>query len=239
MTSTRVLEPEVTDIDLTAANHVAIGSRPDEDRPGPRRERRASRARRPAGALLLLVLSALGCDNKPDLPSKGPPPLPPRPTAAASGAASAVEVGSAAPAASLAAQPAPSEASAAGTWEGSYDARKGAVVLPDRVKDKTRTTDDGKLMVGPGKVELTVTAAGDVRGKATGALGEARLTGKLVDDGGGALRVSWYPEDATRPNAMTGVLYGPWKDGVITAMIRVAGPDAVLVRESKIELKKR
>ena len=135
--------------------------------------------------------------------------------------------------------PAPSDASTVGTWEGSYDAKKGAVVLPDRVKDKTRTSDDGKLMVGPGKVEITVTATGDVRGKATGALGEARLTGKLVDEGGGFLHVSWYPEDASKSNAMTGVVYGPLKDGVITAMIRVAGPDAVLVRESKIEPKKR
>lgn len=236
MSPAHVLEPEVTDIDLTATTHDVIRSRPDEDRlPGPRRqERRAPGRRRALPAALLLVLSALGCDSKPDLPSKGPPPLPPRPTAAAS----TVEAGSPAPAASLA-LPTPGDAAIAGTWEGSYDARKGAVVLPDRVKDKTRTTDDGKLMVGPGKVELTVTAAGDVRGKATGALGEAHLTGKLVDEGGGFLRVSWYPEDATKPSAMTGVLYGPLKDGVVSAMIRVAGPDAVLVRESKIELKKR
>ncbi len=224
MIPTRVLEPEVTDIDLTAANHDAFN--------------RAARLRGSAVALSLLVLATLSCDNKPDVPPPGPPPLPPLPPAAASGAASAVEAGSAARAAASA-LPASSEASTAGTWEGSYDASKGAVVLPDKVKDKTRTTDDGKRMVGPGKVELTVTAAGDVRGKATGALGEARLTGKLVDEGGGFLRASWYPEDAAKPNAMTGVLYGPMKDGVISAMIRVAGPDAVLVRESKIELKKR
>ncbi len=232
MIPTRVLEPEVTDIDLTAADQDTI------DRGAANSSLNISMRRRPAVALLVLVLAALGCDSKPDVPSKGPPPLPPQPPTATSGAASVVGAGSAAPAASIA-LPAPGDASAAGTWEGSYDARKGAVVLPDRVKDKTRTSDDGKLMVGAGKVELTVTAAGDVRGKATGALGEAHLTGKLVDEGGGFLRASWYPDDATTPNAMTGVLYGPVKDGVISAMIRVAGPDAVLVRESKIELKKR
>ena len=134
--------------------------------------------------------------------------------------------------------PTPGEGAFVGTWEGTYDAKKGGVVLPDRVKDKTRGNDDGKLMSGAGKLELTVAPGGDVRGKATGALGEARLTGKL-DEGGSFLRVSWYPEDATKPNAMTGVLYGPAKDGVISAVIRVAGPDAVLVRESKVELKKR
>jgi hypothetical protein len=228
MTPTRVLEPEVTDIGLTATDQDAT------DRVAANTFLRTATNRRSAVALLLLVLAAVGCDNKPDVPPPGPPPLPPQPPAAAT----AIEAGSAAPAASIA-LPAPSDASAAGTWEGSYDARKGAVVLPDKVKDKTRTSDDGKLMVGPGKVELTVTAAGDVRGKATGALGEAHLTGKLVDEGGGFLRASWYPEDVAKPNAMTGVLFGPVKDGVISAMIRVAGPDAVLVRESKIELKKR
>ncbi len=190
---------------------------------------------RSAVAVTLLALSALGCESKPALPEKGPPPLPPRPNAGSVAAPAAS--GSAGPAASIALA-APGETSLAGTWEGSYDARKGAVVLPDRVKDKTRGNDDGKLMSGPGKVELTIAPSGEVRGKATGALGEARLTGKL-DEAGTYLSVSWYPEDATRPNAMTGVLLGPIKDGVITAMIRVAGPDAVLVREAKVELKKR
>lgn len=204
----------------------------------PRPEGRARIPRRSAPALLLLLLalSALGCESKPDLPEKGPPPLPPRPSAAASTSASAAGEG-APPAASFVLPPAV-ESAFAGTWEGSYDARKGAVVLPDRVKDKTHGGDDGKLMSGPGKVEITVLPSGEVRGKATGALGDARLTGTL-DESGGLLRVSWYPEDATKPNAMTGVLLGPVKGGVINAVIRVAGPDAVRVRESKVELKKR
>ncbi|MEP7122270.1 MAG: hypothetical protein ABJE95_15220 [Byssovorax sp.] len=183
---------------------------------------------------VILLVSAIGCDNKPDLPGKGPPPLPPRPAPAAAATSASA---SARPSASIA-LPAAGDSAFAGTWEGTYDAKKGAVVLPERVKDKTRGDDDGKLMSGAGKIELTVSPEGDVRGKATGALGEAHLTGKL-DEGGSFLRVSWYPEDATRPHAMTGVLYGPVKDGVITAMIRVAGPDAVLVRESRVDLKKR
>jgi hypothetical protein len=185
----------------------------------------------------LLALSLTGCDDKPDLPGKGPPPLPPRPPAMATASGSAAAPPSAAPAASIA-LPTAADGAFAGTWEGSYDAKKGSVVLPDKVKDKTRGGDDGKLMSGPGKIELVVTATGEVRGKATGALGEARLTGKL-DEGGTFLSVSWYPEDAAKPNAMTGVLLGPLKDGVISAVIRVAGPDAVLVREAKVELKKK
>ena len=185
----------------------------------------------------LLALTLAGCENKPDLPGKGPPPLPPRPPETATASASATAPASAAPGGSIT-LPTQGEGAYAGTWEGSYDAKKGSVVLPEKVKDKTRGDDDGKLMSGAGKIELVVAPGGEVRGKATGALGEARLTGKL-DEGGSFLRVSWYPEDATRPSAMTGVLYGPVKDGVISAMLRVAGPDAVLVRESKVELKKK
>ena len=185
---------------------------------------------------VLLALSAIGCENKPDLPEKGPPPIPPRPATAMSD--SPAPSGSAPPSASIALLPAPGDSAFAGTWEGTYDAKKGAVVLPERVKDKTRGNDDGKLMSGAGKIELVVGPGGEVRGKATGALGDAHLTGKL-DEGGSFLRASWYPDDATKPNAMTGVLYGPVKDGVIAAVIRVAGPDAVLVRESKVDLKKR
>jgi hypothetical protein len=195
------------------------------------------RPRRAAAALMVLVLAAMGCENKPDLPEKGPPPIPPRPPGAAMVSASAATTAGAAPVAS-APLPAPADGAFAGTWEGTYDAKKGSVLVPDRVKDKTRGNDDGKLMSGAGKVEITLSPDGEARGKATGALGAATLTGKL-DEGGTFLRVSWYPEDATKPNAMTGVLYGPLKDGVISAVIRVSGPDAVLVRESKIELKKR
>jgi hypothetical protein len=108
--------------------------------------------------------------------------------------------------------------------------------MPPKVKDKARGGDDGKAMAGAGKVELTVSAEGDVRGKASGALGDATLTGKF-DEAVGALRASWLPDDPTAPNAMTGVLIGFLKGDVIAAEIRVAGPDATLVRESKIELK--
>ena len=211
------------------------------DRPRPVREQESSARRRWPSAVVvtLLALSSFGCESKPDLPEKGPPPLPARPAATDATTASAAPAagGSAAPAVSIAV-PTTGDASLAGTWEGSYDAKKGAVVLPDRVKDKTRGSDDGKLASGPGKVELTILPTGEVRGKATGALGDARLTGR-IDSASAYLSVSWYPEDATKPNAMTGVLLGPLKDGVINAMIRVAGPDAVLVREAKIELKKR
>jgi hypothetical protein len=199
-------------------------------------------ARRAAIALLL----AAGCDSGADRPDKSPPPPPPRPAAEAASATAALPPSaapSAPPAASQAAAsldggPAADSSAFIGNWQGGYDARKGVVELPPKVKDKVRGGDDGKAMAGAGKVELTISADGDVRGKASGALGDATLTGK-IDEGAAALRASWFPDDPGSPNAMTGVLIGLLKGDVIAAEIRVAGPDAMLVREAKIELKRK
>ena len=79
---------------------------------------------------------------------------------------------------------------------------------------------------------------GEVRGKASGALGEATLSGK-VDVEGGVLRASWFPVDPTGATAMTGVLIGQLKGATIQATIRVAGPDATLVRESALDLQRK
>lgn len=183
-------------------------------------------------ALALLLLA--GCESKPD---KSPPPPEPRPSSPAASAAKPPQ--SAAPTASeqAAAPPPLSGAAFAGTWQGAYDAKKGSVVVPPSVKDKTHGADDGKAMTGQGKVEITISPSGEVKGTATGALGEATLTGKIDDTG--LLGVSWFPDDPTKPNAMTGVLTGVFKESVIHAKIRVAGPDATIVRESPLDLKRK
>lgn len=132
---------------------------------------------------------------------------------------------------------APTEnASFAGDWEGAYDAKKGSVVLPSSVKDKVRKADDGKKAVGAGKVLITISAEGELAGKLEGALGKASLRGKAE---GTMVRASIFPDDPSDAFAMTGVLVGMLKDGVIAGEIRVAGPDASVVRESLIELRKK
>jgi hypothetical protein len=191
----------------------------------------------PAGyaryAALALLLAA-GCESTPD---KGAPPPAPRPPAASASAASPPR--SAAPATSQSADGPPplSNAELAGTWLGTYDAKKGEVLLPPSVKDKTHASDDGKVMTGPGKVEIVISRSGEVKGTASGALGDATLTGQLGDDG--KLGVSWWPDDPRSPNAMSGTLIGLVKDSVIHAKIRAAGPNATLARESPIDLKKK
>jgi hypothetical protein len=124
----------------------------------------------------------------------------------------------------------------AGTWEGRYDAKKGTIELPPKVKDKTHDGDDGKSSIGQGTVRITISAEGDVRGKAGGALGNATLSGKAE---GGMVRISVFPDDPLGNGAMTGVLIVAAKDGVLTGELRVAGPDAKVIRESLVELKRK
>ena len=47
------------------------------------------------------------------------------------------------------------------------------------------------------------------------------------------------PDDVLAPGAMTGVLVGVVKEGSIAAEVRVSSGNAVLIREAKIELKKK
>lgn len=182
--------------------------------------------RRLAAALALLLAA---CNNGPEKPGKEPPPRPPE---APSASASAPPPASAA----LKPSPAPAASPFAGTWEGRYDAKKGAVTLPPKVKDKALAADDGKAASGPGSVEITIGEGGEVRGKAKGALGASTITGKVED---GMLRASLAPEDPRAADAMFGVLVGTIKDDAIHGEIHVAGPDATVVRESTIELKRK
>jgi hypothetical protein len=125
---------------------------------------------------------------------------------------------------------------ATGMWEGRYEAKKTALVLPAKVKDKAIAADDGKIASGPGNVEITITAGGDVRGKVTGALGASSITGK-VD--GAMVRAAVNADDLHALNAMTGTFVGAIKGDTIVAELHVAGPDATILREAAVELKRK
>jgi hypothetical protein len=124
----------------------------------------------------------------------------------------------------------------AGSWEGAYDAKKGRVSLPSGVKDAARESEDGKVAAGPGLVKITISASGDVTGKSQGALGVATVRGKIDNK---TLRASFVPDDPLAPQAMTGVLIGIVKGEVIQVELRVAGPDALLVRQANFDLKRK
>jgi hypothetical protein len=104
------------------------------------------------------------------------------------------------------------------------------------VKDKTWIKDDGKTAIGPGTLTVAISPSGDITGNGKGALGLVDVIGK-VD--GTMLRASVMPRDPTANAAMTGVFVGALKDGAVVGEIRVAGPDAAVVRESAVTLKKK
>lgn len=202
------------------------------------RERAARSLATRAAIMLLASLFTGGCQEEKAKPSE--PTAPNQATSIAAStempeaAPTAVATGS--PSASQSADAAADATSPTGTWEGSYNAKKGSVELPSKVKDKTRNRDEGATVVGPGTVTLTISPDGEVSGKSKGALGDATLSGTAE---GGMVRASVFPDNPALPSAMTGVLVGMLKDGVIRAEIRVAGPDATIVRESEIELKRK
>ena len=201
---------------------------------------RASRGRGPhrwGVACALIALSIAGCDDDPARPRDvatglepapvPPPELPALPSVTSTGTAAGGATTSSA---------APDWAVLAGTWEGAYDAKKGRVDMPSGVKDPGHAAEDGKRASGPGLVRLTVTADGDVTGKSQGALGNASVRGKMD---GKMLRAQFVPDEPAAPGAMTGVLVGPLKDGVVMAELRVAGSDALVVRQANFQIKKK
>jgi hypothetical protein len=178
--------------------------------------------------LLLVVGSAVACDSTPkrSAPAEPTDPAP---------ASSSVPTGTASSAAPSAAAPGDAP-DVEGAWEGRYESKKGSVLVPAGVKDKTWVKDDGKTAIGSGTISLSISSKGEVTGKGKGALGRQMVSGK-VD--GSMIRASLMPEDPTAADAMTGVLVGAVKEGVIHGEIKVAGPDATVVREAPIELKRK
>ncbi len=189
------------------------------------------------GAPALLILSLLwACNSAPDKPDRAPPPPPQRLSAAAAASA-------AAPSASASAAPSPSPSAdasdagaLAGTWEGRYDAQKATMETHPKIKEREIGEDDGKRAAGPGTLEITIGRDGEVHGKGTGALGAVTITGEAK---GAVLSASVLPDDIRSPTAMSGTLIGELKAGVFHATLRVAGPNATIIRYSKVELKKK
>lgn len=182
----------------------------------------------------LFALSVFGCDKPSGEKAKEAASAQPKPTPEPAGS-SGKTAASAAPSASAAAENAPDNV-LVGTWEGSYDAKKGAVEMPPRVQDKVRRKDDGKQAIGPGKVSITINKDLEVEGTTDGALGKAQLRGKVEGDD---LRVQFFPADPLDKQAMFGIVSGARKDDRIEARIRVTSGDVTVVREADIVLRKK
>jgi len=139
------------------------------------------------------------------------------------------------PSASAAAEIAP-DSVLVGTWEGRYDAKKGEVGMPPRVEDKVRAKDDGKTAIGVGTVAITIGKDLELQGTAEGALGSAKLRGKVDGDD---VRAAFDPVDVQDKRGMYGIFEGKRKDDRIEARIRVTSGDVTVVREANIVLRRK
>lgn len=186
----------------------------------------------PLTALCLsLALAIAACDDDGAPPRDTPSTTLPAATTAPSPEPSADLTTS-----TSAAEARPSFAEVAGNWEAAYEAKKGFITMPSGIDDPNRKADDGKAASGPGSVKITIKPDGDVSGKSQGALGNATIRGKID---GKMLRTSFVPDDMTAPQAMTGVLVGIIKGDKIQCELRVAGPDALIVRRADFDLVKK
>jgi hypothetical protein len=179
---------------------------------------------------LLVAVLVVGCNAPPGKPERDPSP-PSRPPSSAAAASSSADVPVACDVSSAA--PAATPDGITGAWIGHYDAKKGTVTLPAKVKDKAFAGDDGKTSVGPGTVDLSVLPSGEVRGRMSGALGGAAVAGR-VD--GTMIRAVVRPDDPMANSAMTGIFVGEHKGDTIVCELHVAGPDGTTIRESSVEL---
>ncbi len=186
---------------------------------------------RPWLALSAVVL-ALGCNTASNRADHDSAASAPKPEASVTTGAPVA----APPTASAAAPQAASTNDLTGSWEGHYEAKRGSVSLPPKVKDKGIAADDGKNAAGPGQVEIAVLSGGDIRGKVSGALGALGISGR-VD--GATIRAAVRPDDPPGPNPMSGIFLADRKGDVLACELHLAGPDGTVIREASFELKRR
>jgi hypothetical protein len=188
----------------------------------------------------LVVACLIGCNAPSERADRDPTPRP-----ESAGASAPVATGdpprptgqpAASSPAALPVAPSTVPGDLSGSWVGGYDAKKGAVLLPPKVKDKALAADDGKAAVGQGSIVITILPGGDVRGTMSGPLGAGAITGR-VD--GSTIRCVVRPDEPQAATAMTGIFIAERKGEVIAGELRVAGPDATVIRESAVELKRK
>jgi hypothetical protein len=123
-----------------------------------------------------------------------------------------------------------------GAWQGAYVAAKNEVQVPKKAKWKAWEQEEGSDRTGKGDVSITVSSEGLVQGTVSGALGELRVLGTIEK---GALRAGVTPVDPVAPYAMTGVLAGDEKAGVIEADLTLSSHDGNAARKASVKLEKR
>lgn len=172
-----------------------------------------------SGALVLLLVLAVGCDD--DKPKAAP-------TASATPNASAVSSAAATP-------PEKQLPWYAGAWSGTYDAQHFLIEM-DKKQGAVRawSEDDGGRGTGEGSVSLTVTEAGAISGEAKGPLGEHVLSGQVDED---TLRVKLMPK-APGADAFTGFFLVKKQGEGLEGRLQASSGDSLTVRDAPVKLQK-
>jgi hypothetical protein len=121
----------------------------------------------------------------------------------------------------------------AGSWGGSFQAKKMALTIARGLPTATWQGDNGQLAVGEGHVELTVSEEGLIEGTVQGSLGALMVRG-MADES--TLRAGLSPREPLAEPAMSGLLVGVLDGAKVTAEIRVSSENGSLARVAKLEL---
>ncbi|NUP09946.1 MAG: hypothetical protein HOW73_28190 [Polyangiaceae bacterium] len=123
----------------------------------------------------------------------------------------------------------------AGSWKGTFDAKKAPVSLDPGVVERSWKADDGKAASGPGTIQLVVAPDGIVTGDLSGSLGEAKLTGFVEER---RLTATFTPSSQDADPAMHGTINLEAGADDWSGELRASSGDATLVRSSTLTLKR-
>lgn len=142
--------------------------------------------------------------------------------------------------ASASARPTPPGSKWTGSWSGELDSKKTKVSLDPGVTEKAWTADDGRAASGPGKMSLAIADDGSITGRVEGSLGPGLLTGS-VDSNEDVVTATLTPEEPDSESAMSGTLVLTPQSGgkELTGTLRASSGSGEIVREAKVDLKRR
>lgn len=176
----------------------------------------------------LLIGLLLGCGQE-NAPSQKPSPTTATTTSGSAPLAS--------PSATVSASTPETKHRWAGVWSGRFEAKKGAVGVPEGVAYPVWEKEKGDDASGKGTLELTIAPDGEVTGQGRGALGAFVLRGRADDE---MVRSGVTPSEPDTDDAMTGVFTAKEKEAgkTLEAKLQVAGGKGARVRTATFVLTK-
>jgi hypothetical protein len=130
----------------------------------------------------------------------------------------------------------------AGTYEGTFESKRGDVTVPEGVTYKSWDQDPGGFE-GKNTIEIVVGDDGAVQGTIDGALGKLGVTGMAED---GALSAGLAPTERSDDNPMSGLLTGHTEGEAggkaaqkWSATLRVSNANATIVRHAQLTLTRK